>query len=65
MFKKILSYFALPLLLFFLSNSSGSSAPEAAQTSPEAFVPGPDVITGEMCDLYQSGFRPRRRWACR
>ena len=56
MFRKMLSYFALPLLLFFLSNSSGNSAPEAAQTAPGGVVPGPDVITGEMCDLYQSGF---------
>ena len=58
MFRKILSYFALSLLLFFLGNSSGNSAPEAAQTAPEAFVPGPDVITGDMYDLYQSGFEP-------
>ena len=58
MFKKILSCFALSLLLFFLSNSPGNSAPEATRTAPEAFVPGPDVITGEMYDLYQSGFEP-------
>jgi hypothetical protein len=47
MFKKMLSYFALPLLLL-LSKSSGNSAPRAAQSAPEALNPGPDIITGDM-----------------
>jgi hypothetical protein len=47
MFKKMLSYFALPLLLL-LSNSSGNSAPRAAQSAPEGLNPGPDIITGDM-----------------
>ena len=34
MFKKMLSYFALPLLLL-LSNSSGNSAPQSPGKSPE------------------------------
>ncbi len=68
--KKVLSYFALPLL-FLLSNSSGNSAPQSpgnesdgsvaplpsvvlAPTAP-GVVPGPDVITGDMADLYVSG----------
>ena len=55
MFKKILSCFTLPLLLL-LSNSSGNSAPRAAaESAPEGFVPGPDVIAGNMADLYQDG----------
>ena len=45
MFRKILSYFTLPLLLL-LSNSSGNSAPQAAQSAP--FNPGPDIITGDI-----------------
>ena len=51
MFRKILSYFALPLLLF-LNNSSGNSAPRAAQSAPEGFSPGPDIVTG---DIGQAG----------
>ena len=47
MFRKILSYFTLPLLLL-LSNSSGNSAPRAAQSAPEGFNPGPDIITGDI-----------------
>jgi hypothetical protein len=49
MLRKILSLFALPLLLF-LSNSSGDSAPQPVQSAPEgfSFSPGPDVITGDI-----------------
>ena len=48
MLRKILSYFTLPLLLL-LSNSSGNSAPDkAAQSAPEGFNPGPDIITGDI-----------------
>ena len=47
MFRKILSYFTLPLLLL-LSNSSGNSASRAAQSAPEGFNPGPDIITGDI-----------------
>ena len=46
MFTKLSSYFAL-LLLLFLSNSSGNSAPRAAQSAPEGFNSGPDVIAGK------------------
>ena len=54
MFTKLPTYFAL-LLLLFLSNSSGNSAPGAAQGAPEGFNAGPDVIAGNMADLYQDG----------
>ena len=54
MFTKLPTYFAL-LLLLFLSNSSGNSAPGAAQSAPEGFNSGPDVIAGNMADLYQDG----------
>ena len=58
MFRKILSYFTLPLLLL-LSNSSGNSAPRTAQSAPEGLNPGPDIITGDgrtgMEDLEQFG----------
>ena len=54
MLKKILSCFTLPLLLL-LSNSSGNSAPQAAQSAPEGFNPGPDIITGDLNDLVQYG----------
>ncbi len=47
MFKKILSYVSL-LLLLFLSNNSGNAAPGAAQSAPEGFNPGPDIITGDI-----------------
>jgi Tol biopolymer transport system component len=47
MFRKLLSCFTLPLLLL-LSNSSGNSAPQAAQSAPEGLNPGPDVITGDI-----------------
>ena len=47
MLKKMLSYFTLPLLLL-LSNSSGNSAPRAAQSAPEGLNPGPDIITGDI-----------------
>src|SRR5437762_1178459 len=54
MLKKILSHFTFPLLLL-LSNSSGYSAPQMGQTVPEGFNPGPDVIAGNLADLYQAG----------
>ena len=50
MFRKILSYSALPLLLF-LSNSSGKCASQTAQNVPEGFNPGPDAIAGNMVGL--------------
>ena len=55
MLRKILSCLALPLLLL-LSNSSGNSAPSAKQSVPEVFNPGPDIIAGNMSDLYEDGF---------
>ena len=45
MFRKILSCFTLPLLLFFLNNSSGDSAPGTMQSAPEGRSPGPDIVT--------------------
>jgi hypothetical protein len=54
MFRKILSCFTLPLLLF-LSNSSGNSAPQATQSTPDGFNPGPDIITGDLDNLVQYG----------
>src|ERR1044072_1621555 len=54
MFRKVLSYVTLPLLLL-LSNSSGNSAPGAGQNTPEGFNPGPDAIAGEMADLIMWG----------
>ena len=53
MFRKILSCFALPLLLF-LTNSSGNSAPRAAR-KPGGLNPGPDIITGDIEDLEEFG----------
>src|SRR5437762_9274775 len=47
MFRKVLSYFALPLLLF-LDSSSGNSAPGATHAAPELRNSGPDIITGDM-----------------
>jgi len=48
MFKKVLSYFSLPLLLL-LSNSPGISA-------PEQLAPGPDIISGNIgADFPQGG----------
>jgi hypothetical protein len=47
MLRKLLSYFALPLLLF-LSNSTGNSAPESPLRAPDGFNPGPDIITGDI-----------------
>src|SRR3984893_16647947 len=47
MFRKILSHFALPLLLL-LSNSSGNSSSWAAESAPEGFNPGPDITTGDI-----------------
>ena len=46
MLNKILSRFALSLLLFL--SSSGSSAPLGTQSAPEGFNPGPDIITGDI-----------------
>jgi hypothetical protein len=54
MLTRILSYFTLSLLLL-LSNSSGNSTPRAAQGTPEAMVPGPDVIAGDIPALGQFG----------
>lgn len=54
MLRRILSCFTLPLLLL-LSSSSGNSAPRAAQSAPEGFNPGPDIIAGDMEGLQQFG----------
>lgn len=54
MFGKIFPVFTLPLLLL-LNSSSGNSSPQAAQTAPEGFNPGPDIIAGNMFDLYEDG----------
>ena len=48
MLKKILSCFTLPLLLFFLNNSSGDAAPGTMQSAPEGRNPGPDIVTGDV-----------------
>ena len=48
MLKKIFSYFMLPLLLFFLNNSSGDAAPETKRSAPEGRNPGPDIVTGDV-----------------
>src|ERR1700730_16632753 len=56
MFKKMLGYFALPLLLL-LSNYSGNSAPRPAQNAPEALNPGPDIITGDIGSPLGGGLR--------
>ena len=48
MLRKILSCFTLPLLLFFLNNSSGDSAPGTMQSAPEGRSPGPDIVTGDV-----------------
>jgi hypothetical protein len=47
MFKKILSYILL-LLLLFLGNNSGNSAPGTAQSAPDGLHAGPDIITGDI-----------------
>jgi len=79
MWKKMVSCFTLPLLLFF-SNSLGNSAPPSARKGLEAptrtlgaaqslivpprsgsaqdvptFVPGPDIIAGDLSSLQQFG----------
>jgi hypothetical protein len=57
MLKKMSGYFTLSLLLLF-SNSSGYSAPQSARESQEnvpTFVPGPDVIVGNVTTLQQLG----------
>jgi hypothetical protein len=57
MLRKLLSYFTIPLLLL-LSNSSGNSAPRAAQGAPEALNLGPDIITADVGRLIISeGFQ--------
>src|ERR1700674_4439459 len=48
MLKKILTCFTLPLLLFFLNNSSGDAAPGTMQSAPEGRNPGPDIVTGDV-----------------
>ena len=53
MSRRILSHIAVPVLLL-LSNSSGNSAPQSPQ-SPEVFNAGPDIIAGNMADLYVDG----------
>ena len=57
MFQKVLSYFALPLLLF-LSNSSGNSASSGhgVRSAPEGLNQGPDIITGDIADLEAYGY---------
>ena len=50
MFRKVLIYFALSLLLF-LNSSAGNSTRGSTQGSPEGFNPGPDAIAGDMADL--------------
>jgi hypothetical protein len=56
MFRKILSYFMLPLLLL-LSNSSGNSASrgDRVRSAPEVLNSGPDIITGDIADLEEYG----------
>jgi hypothetical protein len=54
MTKKILIYVTLPLLLL-LSISSGNSAPQSSQSAPAGFNAGPDIIAGNMADLYVDG----------
>jgi hypothetical protein len=56
MFRKILSYFAL-LLLLFLCNSSGNSAArgDGARNAPGGLNAGPDIITGDIADLEEYG----------
>ncbi len=54
MLGKIFAVFTLPLLLL-LGSSSGNSSPQAAQTAPEGFNPGPDIVAGNMADLYVDG----------
>jgi hypothetical protein len=47
MFRKRLSYFALPLLLL-LGGSSGNSVLRAAGSGPDGLNAGPDIITGDI-----------------
>jgi hypothetical protein len=56
MFRKILSYVTLPLLLF-LCNSSGNSAArgDGVRSAPEDLNAGPDIITGDIADLEEYG----------
>src|SRR5436190_201321 len=53
MFRKVLSGLVLPLLLLLGGSSENSAAPGVP--SAPGFVPGPDVIAGNMADLYQDG----------
>ncbi len=48
MFKKILSCFTLPLLMLLSSSSGNSASRDEAQSAPEGFNPGPDIITGDI-----------------
>src|SRR5438552_1589207 len=50
MFKTILSYATLPLLLL-LSSSSGNSSSGSSQGTEQTFNPGPDAIAGDMSGL--------------
>ncbi len=50
MLRQILNCFVLSLLLLWTS-SSGNSTPIPAQSAPEGFNPGPDIITGDMGDI--------------
>ena len=55
--RKVLAYFALPLLLL-LSDSSGNAAPQSPESgavSAPTLVPGPDVIVGDLFSLQQFG----------
>ena len=54
--KRILTYLALPLLLF-LGNNSGNSASRGhgPRTAPEGLNAGPDIITGDLQDLAEYG----------
>ncbi len=45
-----LSYCTLALFLF-LGSSDGNAGPRSAQSAPEAFNPGPDIITGDIGDF--------------
>lgn len=56
MFRKLLTYITLPLVLL-LSNSSGNSKAtgHGPRTAPEGLNAGPDIITGDIEDLEEYG----------